>query len=88
MELAFLLLRVVSSVNQYHPIMAPGIQPRLACVTGDLIIYPPVILPIRILFAFFSLAGGWIMYGILMRKREADGFTWEEQMRRDGPGEI
>jgi hypothetical protein len=30
MSLAFLLFRIVSSVNQYLPFMAPGILPRLA----------------------------------------------------------
>lgn len=62
MGLAFLLFRIVSSVNQYLPYMAPGILPRLAYVTGNLTMYLPIHLAISTLFAFFSLAGGWYMH--------------------------
>jgi hypothetical protein len=68
MGLAFLLFRIVSSFNQYLPYMAPGILPRLAYVTGNLIMYFPILLVISIIFAGFSFAGGWAMHRILMRK--------------------
>jgi len=68
MSLAFLLFRIVSSVNQYIPYMAPGILPRLAYVTGNLIMYFPILLVISTLFACFSFAGGWGMHRIRMRK--------------------
>jgi hypothetical protein len=68
MGLAFLLFRIVSSVNQYLPYIPPGILPRLAYVTGNLIMYLPILLVISTLFACFSLAGGWGMHRILIRK--------------------
>jgi hypothetical protein len=68
MSLAFLLFRIVSSVNQYLPYMTPGFLPRLAYVTGNLIMYFPILLVISTLFACFSFAGGWGMHWILMRK--------------------
>ena len=70
MSLAFLLFRIVSSVNQFDPYMSPGILPRLAYVTGNLIMYFPILLVISTLFAGFSFAGGWGMHRILMREEK------------------
>jgi hypothetical protein len=67
--LAFLLFRIVSSMNQYHPTMAPGILPRFSYVTGNLIMYLPILLTICTLFAFFSFAGGFWMHRVLIKKR-------------------
>jgi hypothetical protein len=70
MGTAFLLFRIVSSANQYVPHMAPGILPRLSYVTGDFVIYFPVLLVISTLFAFFSLAGGYGMHWKRVREEK------------------
>jgi hypothetical protein len=67
MSIAFLLFRIVSSVNQYLPYLSPGIMPRLSYVTGNIIMYFPVLIVISTLFAFFSLAGGYGMRRNQMR---------------------
>jgi uncharacterized membrane protein len=73
MGTAFLLFRIVSSANQYVPHMAPGILPRQSYMTGDLVIYLPVLLVICTLFAFFSLAGGYGMHRKLVREEKRAG---------------
>jgi hypothetical protein len=73
MSIAFLIFRIVSSANQYLPYMAPGILPRLAYVTGNIIIYFPILLMVSAIFAFFSLAGGYGMHRKLVHeKKRAD----------------
>jgi len=70
MSVAFLLFRIVSSANQHLPYMAPGILPRLAYVSGNLIMYFPILLVISILFACFSFAGGYGMHWKLAREEK------------------
>ena len=49
--------------NQYVPIMAPGLLPRLAFLAGMEIFCLPVLLIISTVFAFFALGGGYTMHG-------------------------
>ena len=70
MSIAFLLFRIVSSANQYLPYMAPGILPRLSYMTGNIILYFPVLIVVSTLFAFFSLAGGYGMHWKLAREEK------------------
>jgi hypothetical protein len=66
---------VKSSADQYLPMIAPGLMPRLWFITGKVILSIPFLLMIGAIFALLSLAGG---YGI-HRIHEKAGDRREEQ---------
>lgn len=70
---AGILITAESSMDQYLPFIEPGLIPRLGFVIGKVIITVPFLLIIGVIFALFSLAGGYCAYRVLKKARMREG---------------
>ncbi len=70
---AGILFMTESSMDQYLPFIEPGIIPRLGFVIGTVIITLPFLLIIGLIFALFSLAGGYCAHRVLKKARNREG---------------
>lgn len=70
---AVILTAVTASVDQYVPYLDPGMMPRLAFVSGSVMMYllNPVSLSVIAIVSLFSLAGGYLVHIIRIRAEKS-----------------
>ena len=71
---ATIMLFTGTAITQYLPLLEPGLVPRLTYIIGHVMMNMPIIIIVSIVYALFSLAGGYGMHWKMKREEERKNF--------------